>query len=62
MSLGPTRGRCLYSPGEITLAWLAGIERTYVGALDREPYSASLDMIEKLAQVLGIDPMELPVS
>ncbi len=41
------------------LADLAGIDRTYVSALERERYSASLDTIEKLAQVLKIDPHEL---
>lgn len=41
------------------LADLAGIDRTYVSALERERYSASLDMIEKLADVLKVDPHEL---
>jgi transcriptional regulator with XRE-family HTH domain len=41
------------------LADLAGIDRTYVSALEREVYSASLDTIEKLAKVLRVDPHEL---
>lgn len=41
------------------LADLAGIDRTYVSALERERYSASLDTIEKLAGVLKVDPHEL---
>lgn len=41
------------------LADLAGIDRTYVSSLERERYSPSLDMVEKLAQVLKIDPHEL---
>lgn len=41
------------------LADLAGIDRTYVSALERERYSASLDTIEKLADVLKIEPHEL---
>jgi len=41
------------------LADLAGIDRTYVSSLERERYAASLDMIEKLAGVLGIEPHEL---
>ena len=38
------------------LAAEAGIDRTYVSALERGVYSASLDMIEKLAAVLSVEP------
>lgn len=41
------------------LADLAGIDRTYVSALERRKYSASLDTIERLAKVLKVDPHEL---
>ena len=41
------------------LADLAGIDRTYVSALERQVYSASLDTIEKLAGVLGTEPHKL---
>ena len=41
------------------LADLAGIDRTYVSALERQVYSASLDTIEKLADVLEVEPAEL---
>jgi transcriptional regulator with XRE-family HTH domain len=41
------------------LADLAGIDRTYVSALERQVYSASLDTIEKLADVLKVEPEEL---
>lgn len=41
------------------LADLAGIDRTYVSALERQVYSVSLDTIEKLAAVLKVDPAEL---
>jgi len=41
------------------LADLAGIDRTYVSALEREVYSASLDTIEKLADGLRVEPAEL---
>ncbi|KPL68500.1 hypothetical protein SZ64_10535 [Erythrobacter sp. SG61-1L] len=41
------------------LADLAGIDRTYVSSLERKRYSPSLDMVEKLAQVLKVDPHEL---
>jgi transcriptional regulator with XRE-family HTH domain len=41
------------------LADLAGIDRTYVSALERQVYSASIDTIEKLAEVLGVEPAHL---
>ena len=36
------------------LADATGIDRTYVSALEREIYSPSLDMIERLAATLGV--------
>jgi transcriptional regulator with XRE-family HTH domain len=42
-----------------TLAAEAGIDRTYVSALERSVYSASIDMIERLATVMNIDPSKL---
>jgi transcriptional regulator with XRE-family HTH domain len=44
------------------LAADAGIDRTYVSALERGVYSASIDMIEKLAAVLEIPPHALLVA
>lgn len=41
------------------LADQAGIDRTYVSALERSVFSASLDMIEKLAAALGVEPHSL---
>lgn len=41
------------------LAHLAGIDRTYVSALEREVYSVSLDTIERLAKSLGVEPQQL---
>lgn len=41
------------------LADLAGIDRTYVSALERQVYSASLDTIERLANVLKVEPHSL---
>lgn len=38
------------------LAFEAGIDRTYISALERGIYSASLDMVEKLAGVLRVEP------
>jgi transcriptional regulator with XRE-family HTH domain len=41
------------------LADLAGINRNYVGMLEREEHAATVDVLEKLAEVLGVDPVEL---
>lgn len=36
----------------------AGINRNYVGMLEREQHSATVDMLEKLAEVLEADSVE----
>ncbi len=41
------------------LADRAGINRNYVGMLEREEHAASIDMLEKLALALEIAPAEL---
>lgn len=38
------------------LAHEAGIDRTYVSALERGVYSASLDMVERLSKALEVEP------
>jgi len=43
------------------LATLAGIDRTYVSSLERSVYAASVDVIERIADALKIDPSELLV-
>lgn len=40
------------------LADRAGINRNYVGMLEREQHSATVDMLEKLAEILEADPAE----
>lgn len=44
------------------LAHEAHIDRTYVSALERCIYSASLDTIQNLAKALDIEPYELLVK
>ena len=44
------------------LAHRAQIDRTYVSSLERCQYAATLDVIEKLAVELGVDPAELLMS
>ncbi len=38
------------------LAFQAGINRNYVGQIEREEKSPTVDMIEKIAFVLGTEP------
>jgi transcriptional regulator with XRE-family HTH domain len=40
------------------LADRAGVNRNYPGLLEREQYAASVDVLEKLAVALEVDPME----
>jgi transcriptional regulator with XRE-family HTH domain len=41
------------------LAYEADIDRTYVSALERGVYSATIDMVAKLASVLDVEAAEL---
>jgi transcriptional regulator with XRE-family HTH domain len=40
------------------LADRADINRNYVGMLEREEHAATVDILEKLAEVLAVDPAE----
>ena len=44
------------------LADRADINRNYVGMLEREEHAATVDMLQKLADVLEVDPIEFFVS
>ncbi len=41
------------------LALRAGVNRGYLGKLENAKYAASLDMLEKIASALSVDPSEL---
>lgn len=41
------------------LALRAGLDRTYISSLERCQYAASVDVLAKLAQELGVTPAEL---
>ncbi len=41
------------------LAHEADVDRTYVSALERSEYSATIDMVDKLAKALGVDASAL---
>jgi transcriptional regulator with XRE-family HTH domain len=44
------------------LADAAGIDRTYVSALERQKYSLSIDRLDQLAGTLGVEPHILLMS
>ena len=37
----------------------ASVNRTYLSDLEREVYSASLDVVERIAAALDVDPLDL---
>ncbi len=41
------------------LAHLAEVDRTYVSSLERSVYAASIEVVDKLATVLGIEASQL---
>jgi transcriptional regulator with XRE-family HTH domain len=41
------------------LAYEADVDRTYVSALERSGYSATIDMVDKLAKALGTEASAL---
>ena len=41
------------------LAHQVGIDRTYVSALERRVYAASIDLVERLAKALEVEPQTL---
>lgn len=41
------------------LAHLAGLHRTYVGSVERSERNVSIDNMERLAQALGLDVVDL---
>ena len=41
------------------LAHRAGIDRTYISALERSLYSASIDVVDRLAEALNIEASDL---
>jgi transcriptional regulator with XRE-family HTH domain len=40
------------------LAHRAQVNRNYVGMIEREEYSVSVDLLDKLAAALDVDPIE----
>lgn len=40
------------------LADRAGVNRNYIGMLEREQHAATVDMLERIAAILDVDPIE----
>lgn len=53
------RLRDLKGLSQEALADMAEIDRSYMSYLENQRYSASLDMLEKLALALDVEPQEL---
>lgn len=41
------------------LAASAGLDRTYISAIERSKYSITIDVLEKLSAALDVDPRDL---
>ena len=41
------------------LAHLADLDRTYISALERKVYSATIDVLDRLAKELGVEASDL---
>lgn len=41
------------------LADRAGVDRTYVSSLERSKYAAGIDVVDRIAKVLGVEASEL---
>ena len=59
LALNLRRHRRLRGLSQEELAHRAGIDRTYVSALERGVYAASVDVLDRLAQVLGTEAADL---
>ena len=53
------RARLVAGLSQEELAHVAGIDRTYVSALERSRFAASVDLIERLATALKVPPASL---
>jgi len=53
-NLRSARRACGYSQEE--LAHRADLDRTYISSLERNVYSATLDVVDRLARALSVEP------
>ena len=59
LALNLRRQRRLRGMSQEELAHRAEVDRTYVSALERCVYAASIDVVDRLAQVLGVEAADL---
>ena len=57
LNLRSTRQQAGLSQEE--LAYRAGVDRTYVSALERGVYGATIDVVDRLARGLGVEAADL---
>ena len=53
------RERLALGLSQKALAHMAGLDRTYVGSVERAERNISIDNIERLARALGLEPADL---
>ncbi|WP_323009623.1 helix-turn-helix transcriptional regulator [Paracoccus sp. (in: a-proteobacteria)] len=41
------------------LAHQAGLDRTYISSLERQVYGASIDVVDRIAKVVGVEASDL---
>ena len=59
LALNLRRLRQAKSLSQEELAHQAEIDRTYVSALERSVYAAGIDVVDRLARVLGVEAADL---
>jgi transcriptional regulator with XRE-family HTH domain len=59
LALNLRRFRRAKSLSQEELAHRAGIDRTYISALERSVYAASIEVVDRLARVLDVEAAEL---
>jgi transcriptional regulator with XRE-family HTH domain len=59
LALNLRKQRRLQKLSQEELAHRAAVDRTYISALERCVYAASVDIVERLADVLGVEAAEL---
>lgn len=59
LALNLRRHRQLRGLSQEELAHRADIDRTYVSALERSIYATSIDVVDRLAQVLNVEAADL---
>jgi transcriptional regulator with XRE-family HTH domain len=53
------RQRNIQGLSQEELAHRADLDRTYISALERSVYAASIDVLDRLAKVLGVEAADL---